>query len=260
MCRFFVEFQHGNVNQIINGFLKQSVQSCKNTPGADNPRDQTGHRDGYGLAWFSKGNWNTYKNTELYIRDKALPPLIRKIPKHLVIGHIRKKKYGNNAIVNTHPFFFENQIFLQNGYIDNFPNHISQIKKAIAPEYLPHIVGGTDTECLFFLYLTCKTKTKNSVDAFAQLFAMFKQWKIEIVANIIYANDSEVVITRYLYYDQGQYDTKQYPPSLYWNIKSSNGLLITSEPIQDAITMIPENTIISLNHETGKMDEYRLPI
>ena len=258
MCRLFVEFQHGNVNTIITDFLGQSIQKKKNTPGTDNPRDQVGHRDGFGLAWCSKGKWNIYKNTELYIDDKALPPLIRKIPKQLVIGHIRKKKYGKKAIVNTHPFFFENQIFLQNGYIENFPQHISLIKKEIAPEYLQHIVGGTDTECLFFLYLTCKRRTKNNVDAFAQMFAMFKQWKIEIVANIIYANDKDVVITRYLYYDQSQYDTKQYPLSLYWNIKSSNGLLITSEPIQDAITMIPENTIISLNHETGKIDEYRL--
>jgi predicted glutamine amidotransferase len=258
MCRLFVEFHHTNVKKTIMDFLGQSIQKKKNTPGIDNYRDQVGHTDGYGIAWFVDGKWKTYKSTELYTDDPRLPPIIRNIPKSVVVGHIRKKKYGKKAIVNVHPFFFENQIFMQNGYIHDFPQHISKIKEAIAPEYIKHIVGGTDTECLFFLYLTCKRRTENNVDAFAQMFSLFKQWNIELVANIVYANDTDIVITRYLYYDQTHYENQQSPPSLYWNISSTNGLLIASEPIQDATTLIQENTIISLNHTNGKMDQYRV--
>jgi predicted glutamine amidotransferase len=90
------------------------------------------------------------------------------------------------------------------------------------------------------------------------MFSLFKQWNIELVANIVYANDTDIVITRYLYYDQTHYENQQSPPSLYWNISSTNGLLIASEPIQDATTLIQENTIISLNHTNGKMDQYRV--
>jgi predicted glutamine amidotransferase len=258
MCRFFIEFHHTNVEKIIMDFLGQSIQKNKNTPGIDNYRDHVGHADGYGISWFVNGKWNIYKSTEIYKNDPKLPLIIRKIPKNVVVGHIRKKKYGKKSIVNVHPFTFENQIFMQNGYINDFTKHISKIKEEIFPEYLQHIVGGTDTECLFFLYLTCKRRTENNVDAFAQMFSLFKQWNIELVANIVYANDTDIVITRYLYYDQTDYKDKQSPPSLYWNISSSNGILITSEPVLDATTLIQENTIISLNHRNGKMDEYRI--
>lgn len=258
MCRLFIEFHHTNVKKTIMDFLGQSIQKKKNTPGIDNYRDQIGHTDGFGLSWFVDGKWKTYKSTELYTDDSKLPPIIRNIPKNVVVGHIRKKKYGKRAIVNVHPFSFENQIFMQNGYIRDFPLHISKIKEAIFPEYLQHIVGETDTECLFFLYLTCRRRTENNVDAFAQMFRLFKQWSIELVANIVYANNTDILITRYLYYDETHYENHQSPPSLYWNISSTDGLLIASEPIQDATTLIQENTIISLNHTTGKMDEYRI--
>jgi predicted glutamine amidotransferase len=263
MCRLLISFENKNTKEIILEFLKQSNQSKKNTPGMDNPRDNINHINGYGLAWVSRNKWKIHKNPEIYTKDETLPVILEKIPKKLVIGHIRKKKYGIPKIENTHPFVFENQIFLQNGSIQDFPKNLPILKKYIHPKYISEIKGETDTEYLFFLFLsikdTMKCKKENAiVNTFTKLFDLFSTLNIEIGANIIYANENYVAVTRYTYYDQTKYTEKQYSQSLYWNIPKNDCLLISSEPLVDKYELIPENSIIILNINENNVYHYQI--
>jgi predicted glutamine amidotransferase len=92
--------------------------------------------------------------------------------------------------------------------------------------------------------------------------AIFKNNKIELSANIIYADDDVVIITRYLYYNKSIYNSPQCPPSLYWNktgTSGEQGILITSEPLMkyDSV-LIPENTICIVDHKKYELSFRRL--
>lgn len=85
------------------------------------------------------------------------------------------------------------------------------------------------------------------------LFAIFVQNNIELVANLLYGNDSIVFVTRYIHYDNYNYNEIQRPTSLYWNKcqkNGDNGVLITSEPIQNYDSVLfPESIICIVNYK-----------
>jgi predicted glutamine amidotransferase len=266
MCRLLITFENKNTKKIILDFLKQSTQCNKNTPGINNSRDKNKHIDGYGLSWFVNNKWKIHKNNCLYTKDSELENCLDNMPKKIVVGHIRKKKYGVSKIENTHPFLFENQIFLQNGSIKNFPKYTSILKNFIDPKYVSEIKGESDTEVLFYMFLTIRDNIESKfkkeediiVNGFNQLFGFFRKMNIEISANIIYANDNILAVTRYIYYDTTEYKTRQEPNSLYWNISNSGGVLISSEPLLKEYEIIPEQTITLINHKTNNMYQYQL--
>ena len=90
-------------------------------------------------------------------------------------------------------------------------------------------------------------------NAFTLLVGIFRTHSIELVANIIYANSSIVLFSRYIFYDKTKYDEKQIPTSLYWNkckTHGDNGILITSEPLSkyDSV-LFPENSLAILDYK-----------
>jgi hypothetical protein len=102
------------------------------------------------------------------------------------------------------------------------------------------MLGETDSEFLFYLYLSIYNKIKDYKLSMKMMLNLFRYLKIELSANIIFANNEVVLITRYLIND----NKTEYPASLYFNNVSSNSLLITSEPITESWTIIPSNSII----------------
>lgn len=272
MCRLFLSFHSDNTKQLILDFLKQSTQKSKNTPNIDNPRDLISHGDGFGFAWLSKDKWKIYKNPNLYTEDNDLPNLLNYMPKQFVIGHIRKKIYGTPKMENTHPFLFENQVFFQNGNIKHFPKHKTELKRRISSKYLDKITGNTDTEVLFFIFLTIledvRSRTNHTqqseeivlYNAMMNMFDFFRKQNIEISANLIYGNSEYVVITRFLHYTLADYATNQHAPSLYWNV--SDSIVIRSEPLQSDVEleMIPENTILIVNHKKDNVNQYPIQL
>ena len=89
-----------------------------------------------------------------------------------------------------------------------------------------------------------------------ELFRIFEEKNIEISANLIYAEKEHVVITRYLYYDKSKYKREQIPPSLYYD--TSDGLLITSEPITRQFKPIASGTMIVIDIENIKFTAEQL--
>lgn len=147
----------------------------------NNHRDDKNHTDGFGIAWKPVGgkNWDVYKQSKLYTKDPKLDAVLDAvntsghklngatgffgersstefIPDNLVIAHIRRKTYGDASTDNTHPFHYDGQIFAQNGKIEDFTRHKPLLQSYILSSFVDEIQGETDTECLFFMFLSCK--------------------------------------------------------------------------------------------------------
>jgi hypothetical protein len=72
----------------------------------------------------------------------------------------------------------------------------------------------------------------------------------EFTANFIFSNGEISIISRYIHYDPSKYEEKQEPNSLYYD--STNGFIITSEPITQHYTLVPENTAIYVDHSKNR--------
>jgi predicted glutamine amidotransferase len=163
MCRLFFSFRNKAIRPLLEDFLSQSIHSEKNTPNLKNDRDHLTHPDGFGIAWKNHGekDWNVYKQPTVFTEDDHLDEVLDTIPNELVIGHIRKKTDGDVSMENTHPFHYNGQIFAQNGKIEDFSKHIPLLHSYISHSLLSEIQGQTDTECLFYMYISCVKYLEN---------------------------------------------------------------------------------------------------
>jgi glutamine amidotransferase len=245
------------VRQKINAFLKQSVHSSRNTPGIKHPYDHDHHLDGFGFAWLSPSlRWKKYKKTCVYLEDSQLSKKLDEIVESsVIIGHLRNKLFGDKEIDNTHPFSHENQIFVHNGFLRNFGEHKAEIKRKISAKYKHCIRGSTDTEYLFYLFLTIKDRIRTEhglpegeallMKSMTGFFDLLNSMKMELYANFIFANKTHVLITRYVLNTKpaGRKANADIPPlPLYYS--TMNGIVISSEPIMEDYHIVPENSVV----------------
>lgn len=238
MCRLFLSINsHYQIKDKIYKFLNQSIHEKKNTPLLNNHRDYDNHKDGFGFAWLKNNNFEIYKNTCIYTEDKILNDIIDFMPKDIIIGHIRRKSFPITSYYNTHPFKYKNNIFCHNGSIKDFHIYKNLLLKFISWKYLKYIKGETDSEILFYLYLSLldNQEINKYEKAMNELFELFIYLNIELAANFIFANKDVIIVTRYII-------NSNQAPSLY--IDTSNGIVISSEPITDNWKLINENTIL----------------
>jgi len=262
MCRLFLGFHIDDNSIYIKRFFKQGhCKYKKQTPGYRNHRDNGPHTEGFGFASLLAQSNNVGKNGDKdwviyksHAMDEFQP---ERIPKRaiLVAGHLRKIcDVTTVTLENTHPFVYRDHVFFHNGRILDFAEHRETIVKWIRPKYRGHIMGHTDSEHLFYFYLTILEKKRDPVESFRILFQTFARDKIELSANFIYANKKVAIATRYLYYNPADYTTKQHPHSLYYDTidETNGGFIISSEKVSDHPTMIPENSIIEIDLKTGE--------
>jgi len=157
MCRLFFSFRNKYVKPLLKEFLEQSHHDHKNTPDIDNYRDFDKHENGFGIAWLPYKNeaWNIYKQPMSYKNDPNVDSVLDMIPNNLILGHIRRKTIGEEVYENTHPFYYRDKVFMQNGSISDFSKHKKVVYSYISSPLVKEIIGETDTECLFYLFLSC---------------------------------------------------------------------------------------------------------
>jgi len=278
MCRLFLSLhKHSNVSEHnILSFLQQSHHTQKNTPGINSISDHNNHMDGYGFAGFNEetDRWNIYKSVSVYHKDIDHNKFISRFIRYsFVIGHIRNSSNVKhiplsqvNTYENTHPFYYRNQVFFHNGTIIGFHEKIDVLLAAIDSDLRKHIRGNTDTELVFYLFLSnirkiSKLKQDNPTVLRISLLNTlhFLQTHFDLfLFNIIYANKNYSLVTRYIYTLR---PSTRKPPTLYWNIPASkhvgntferigNKLLISSEPISEKQFLVPANTLIIIKNDT----------
>ena len=202
--------------------------------------------DGFGFAYLHNNKWKIYKNEMHYKQDTKIMSFIDRIDSMgIVIGHLRHicPSCTMRNIYNTHPFIYKNQVFVHNGALIDFEK--DKICNYIDKNLSIHIKGNTDSEYMFYLLLTIKNNIYNNYPkldekiklkkTFNKFFYILNKISKEIFANIIFATNKFVVITRYA--------TKKHT-TLFVNDTNDNSTLITTEPIKDNFNLIGINKII----------------
>lgn len=261
MCRLYLQYNINSVDKNVNEenifkFLK--YDSVKNT-------------DGFGFSWYNNvtQQWSIYKNCILYDED---PEFEKKwnmlMNSNVIIGHIRSNKHKlflSNDIYNTHPFIYKNQIFCHNGGTRKLPNFsiYNSIKSKINKKYLSFINGFTTSELLFYLFLTIKDDVIDSknftlydeilVESFNLMISYIEYIPLKILANIIFADNNYIIITKYK--TSSLYSEKI--KSLFY-VKTNNGndLLITSSNIFNNMENFTDNSIMTIDIKSGIIKQH----
>ncbi len=150
MCRFFIYWGNKPValSQWLitadNCLLEQSRNDMSARP---NP-------DGWGFAYHQGDKIILAKNTEPAFKDSRFQMTSEKIISDLLFAHVRRRSQGTVSYENTHPFVYENWIFMHNGNIPNFEHYKQRLALKLPPNSFINTEGTTDSEFLFkyFIY------------------------------------------------------------------------------------------------------------
>ena len=260
MCRHFFIFDHSlSLNEMKHILSKQTQK--KDTPGLRNPRDDGPHDSGLGITYqSSKKTWKTKKWLEKS-DEEVIEKMMNEIQKSkIVIIHLRRNcslgrqcriSTGKVSLENTHPFSYKDAVFTHNGNIQDFEKYKKHLRKFIADDLFLEIKGETDSEWIFYMFLTSLRKYKKIEDIhflLEEIITNLSSICPEFTLNIIFSNKDFSLITRYIHYDKLEYSKKQTPNSLYFD--NTNGLIISSEPISKKYKLVPENSAIYIDHST----------
>ena len=277
MCRILYALNQPGLKSQLGVFLShsKSVRFCAEA------------LDGYGFASLSHFHkWSVYKTVAApHLEDPKLNELIDKISINtLIIGHIRNAQIANmpkRDIKNTHPFYYKNRVFVHNGYLKNA--HLQYVRESIyakiSPEFRANIKGHTDSELLFYLFLSvlktrewiygdidmlkghgCRTPTKFEElrDAVRECFKIVAEITPEYIANFAYA-DKEYSIVGRLSKNAESKQKRVHPLHIH---KSGPGnarrILFSTEPINHSGKMMKWDTFYVINHLSGECREFSM--
>lgn len=246
-------------------------------------------KDGYGLAGYSTQThrWNVYKSPDTYETDPHFSRVLDKFTTYsFVIGHMRKcPKWSSVKVENNHPFYYKNHVFLQHGSIRGLETPLRRtfVIKDILPEFIPNIQGTTDTELLFYLFLTKYRESAlispSSSGIFPHTLREIYQHHREhytelcilytaivstleylhrhfpkITTNLIYSNKQYTMVLRHRFekHIKGKSTTSN---TLYWNNPPNNqssDIIITTCREGSSNKLIPDNTLLFIENNNGK--------
>jgi predicted glutamine amidotransferase len=193
MCRIFFSINNPNISNSLFLFLIQTHLHEPYTPYYPKtpPRE---NQDGFGFAWLcGPSKWDCYKNTKVYNEDPMIDKIVKKLHrKKIVLGHLRRKMYGNSSYENTQPFIYKKYVFMHNGYVYDFTENKSKLLEYVDADLKDEIKGNTDSEILFFILVSIFSKKeenlKNLEISVKRLFTILKELKIPNISNLVFSN------------------------------------------------------------------------
>jgi predicted glutamine amidotransferase len=112
------------------------------------------NREGWGMGFYQDDRVLVKKRPQSLKAKIDFAELAGDIRTQAMICHARKPTSGVLAPEDTHPFQFRVWLFAHHGMLENFEERKAGIEEKI-PEFLrQHLAGDTDSERLFFLFLT----------------------------------------------------------------------------------------------------------
>ena len=114
----------------------------------------TNHRDGWGVAFYVDGAPHITRSPTTAIDCALFQRVSGIVASETVLAHVRRATNGENSVLNCHPFQYGKWAMAHNGDIQNFAEHREELVQRIAPMLRRYILGDTDSEVVFFLFLT----------------------------------------------------------------------------------------------------------
>lgn len=144
MCRLF------GFRSVIQSQVHRSLVDADNALAVQS----RAHPDGWGVAYYVDGAPHLTKSASTALNDALFKRVSGIVASETVVAHIRKATVGENSVLNTHPFQHGKWVFVHNGEIPEFARCRAAIDAEIAPRLRRYILGETDSERMFFLFLT----------------------------------------------------------------------------------------------------------
>jgi len=145
MCRLF------GFRSVIPSRVHASLLAAENALGAQS----NAHPDGWGVAYYIDGSPHVTKSPTHALGDQLFHRLSGLVSSETVLAHVRKATQGSNTVLNCHPFQFGRWVFAHNGDIPGFSDGLMpRLREAISPRLRPFVLGDTDSETIFFIFLT----------------------------------------------------------------------------------------------------------
>jgi glutamine amidotransferase len=144
MCRLF------GFRSVIQSQVHRSLMDADNALGAQS----NDHRDGWGVAFYVDGSPHITRSPATALDDVLFHRVSGIVASETVLAHVRRATNGNISVLNCHPFQYGKWVMAHNGDIQDFAKHRPELVQRIAPMLRRYILGDTDSEVLFFMFLT----------------------------------------------------------------------------------------------------------
>jgi len=112
------------------------------------------HKHGWGLAHYVDGQSLVERGTLPAYEDPEFERAGRILEGQCLLAHVRKASVGVVRVENCHPFRHGRWTFTHNGTVRGYDDVREELQALIAPEFRKVIVGSTDTERCFGIFLT----------------------------------------------------------------------------------------------------------
>ncbi len=144
MCRLF------GFRSVIPSQVHKSLLAAENALGVQSNR----HPDGWGVAFYVDGAPHVTRSPMTALGDALFHRVSGVVASETVLAHVRKATQGQNNVLNCHPFQYGRWTGAHNGDIANFPEKREALLQEIAPRLRRYVLGDTDSEVIFFMFLS----------------------------------------------------------------------------------------------------------
>lgn len=144
MCRLF------GFRSVIPSQVHRSLVAADNALGFQS----SDHPDGWGVAYYMEGTPHVTRSPATALSDHLFQRVSGVVASETVLAHVRKATVGEISVLNCHPFQYGRWVMAHNGEIRDFAASRQKVLAEIAPRLRRFILGDTDSEVIFFLFLT----------------------------------------------------------------------------------------------------------
>ncbi len=147
MCRLFGHHAHPGLDPCV------PLCSAENALRFQSHR----HPHGWGIGWYVEGLPRVRRGLLPAHADEAFVAAGQEIRSAVDIAHVRDASVGPVSEENTHPFLHGRWLFAHNGTVARFkddPEIRAALLAEIDPDLRAHVVGDTDSERCFYLFLS----------------------------------------------------------------------------------------------------------
>ena len=144
MCRLF------GFRSVIPSQVHRSLVAADNALSVQS----SAHPDGWGVAFYVEGAPHITRSPSTAVDDNLFHRVSGVVASETVLAHVRKATVGKIGVLNCHPFQYGRWTMAHNGEIRGYAEHRERLLAQVHPRLRRFILGDTDSEVVFFLFLT----------------------------------------------------------------------------------------------------------
>lgn len=144
MCRLL------GFRSVVSSQVHRSLMGTDNALGMQSEK----HPDGWGVAYYIDGAPHITKSTSTALSDHLFHRVSGIVSSETVLAHVRRATVGENSVLNCHPFQHGRWVFAHNGEIPEFERFREPLTQEIAPRLRRFVLGETDSEIVFYMFLS----------------------------------------------------------------------------------------------------------